>query len=681
MSNDTVWAYYLATLGFVALLYALSARLRAMGSSTFLYVPAIAGIAWGTLSAQFVSPRVPDLILFSEVFYDAAWMSFLAMLLRGSVATGPVVSFIRWSGLGLSAFVLLAALGVTAYFETTANAKPAFIVLGVGQVALSVVGLVILEQVYRNSRPRQRQALRYVATGLGSIFIFDAILFGPAAYGEPVDSSLWVARGYFTVAATLVLAYGVSKLPAGGRGLFVSRKVTYFAISTVAAVAVLAVFFVAAFMVGDVASRWGPAVRIALFSIGLLALVVLALSNALRGRLAVLLRKHLMEPKFDYREEWLRLIDTMTDESQGLSLDKRAIKSLAQIVNADSGQLWFRDGETNRFEAIAEWDEPRDAHAVSVTDPVVLFLSKTGWVIDLRDIEKNPDKYQELDSKTFRSTLPGVDLLIPLQHESELIGYAALRRPETTFVLNYEDHDLLKTAGKQVASFLVQARDSEKLAEARQFEAYNRFTAFVMHDLKNAIAQQSLVVDNAERHKHNPEFIDDAIETIRGGVRRMRRVLRYLQQRPLEEPRQRVELTKLLLTVASECSDRQPSPRVSCPDFPVFIRADRERLQLALVHAVRNAQDASERDGEIALELPVTDSSVDIIIRDSGRGMDPVFVRDRLFRPFDSTKGADGMGIGAYQLRETVRWIHGDLSVESAPGEGTTITITLPRVA
>jgi putative PEP-CTERM system histidine kinase len=492
---------------------------------------------------------------------------------------------------------------------------------------------------------------------------------------------MWLVRGYFTVAATLVLAYGVSKLPTGGWGLFVSRKITYFAISTAAAFVVLVVFFAAASLAGDVAGRWAPAVRVALFSIGLLAMVVFATSDSVRAQVAVMLKKHLMEPKFDYREEWLRLIETMTDESLDLSLDKRAIKSLAQIVPAESGQLWFRDAETNQFTAIAAWDEPLDERTTSATNPFVEFLAEKGWVIDLRDIHRNPEDYVGVDAETIKATLPGVDLLIPLLHENKLIGYAALRRLESKFALNYEDHDLLKTAGKQVASFLVQARASEKLAEARQFEAYNRFTAFVMHDLKNAIAQQSLVVDNAEKHKRNPEFIDDAIETIKAGVRRLRRVLRYLQQRPLGEPWQRVELSKLLYTVASECSDREPSPRVRCPESPVFIRADRERLEMALGHAVRNAQDATDRDGEIFLEGLVADSTVNIIVRDSGRGMDLDFIRNRLFRPFDSTKGADGMGIGAYQLRETVRSIGGDLSVASQPGEGTAITITLPCVA
>jgi signal transduction histidine kinase len=58
--------------------------------------------------------------------------------------------------------------------------------------------------------------------------------------------------------------------------------------------------------------------------------------------------------------------------------------------------------------------------------------------------------------------------------------------------------------------------------------------------------------------------------------------------------------------------------------------------------------------------------------------MEPEFVRDRLFRPFDSTKGAKGMGIGAYQAREYVRVLGGDVEVQSSPGCGTSFSISLP---
>ena len=58
--------------------------------------------------------------------------------------------------------------------------------------------------------------------------------------------------------------------------------------------------------------------------------------------------------------------------------------------------------------------------------------------------------------------------------------------------------------------------------------------------------------------------------------------------------------------------------------------------------------------------------------------MAAAFVRQRLFRPFDSTKGSKGMGIGAYQAREFIRSVGGDINVASQPGVGTTFTIRLP---
>jgi signal transduction histidine kinase len=61
--------------------------------------------------------------------------------------------------------------------------------------------------------------------------------------------------------------------------------------------------------------------------------------------------------------------------------------------------------------------------------------------------------------------------------------------------------------------------------------------------------------------------------------------------------------------------------------------------------------------------------------------MDGDFIRNRLFRPFDSTKGERGMGIGAYQAREFARCCGGDVTVESAPQRGTRFTFSLPTTA
>lgn len=63
---------------------------------------------------------------------------------------------------------------------------------------------------------------------------------------------------------------------------------------------------------------------------------------------------------------------------------------------------------------------------------------------------------------------------------------------------------------------------------------------------------------------------------------------------------------------------------------------------------------------------------------DDGSGMTDDFVRDRLFKPFDTTKGSKGMGIGAYQAREYVRSIGGRIEVDSEAGRGTCMRVLLP---
>jgi signal transduction histidine kinase len=70
---------------------------------------------------------------------------------------------------------------------------------------------------------------------------------------------------------------------------------------------------------------------------------------------------------------------------------------------------------------------------------------------------------------------------------------------------------------------------------------------------------------------------------------------------------------------------------------------------------------------------------IDIV--DDGPGMSADFVRERLFQPFDSTKGSKGMGIGAYQARDYIRSIGGWIEVETEPGRGTRMRIVVPLVA
>ena len=99
---------------------------------------------------------------------------------------------------------------------------------------------------------------------------------------------------------------------------------------------------------------------------------------------------------------------------------------------------------------------------------------------------------------------------------------------------------------------------------------------------------------------------------------------------------------------------------------------------MILGHVIRNAQDATQDTGFIDVSLHERNNQAIIEIEDNGMGMSQEFVRNRLFRPFDSTKSNKGMGIGAYQTREFIRQAGGDVEITSEEDVGTQFRITLP---
>jgi putative PEP-CTERM system histidine kinase len=236
--------------------------------------------------------------------------------------------------------------------------------------------------------------------------------------------------------------------------------------------------------------------------------------------------------------------------------------------------------------------------------------------------------------------------------------------------------------GRHVAVILAQQESERRLAEARQFEAYHRLTAFMMHDLKNLVAQLKLVGRNAERHRDNSQFVDDAFVTVANATTRMEQLIAQLSRRDLEGLAARVDVRGVTEESVRNCSDRDRARLLlSLPeaDVPAFVRADRTRLLSIIEHVIRNAQDASGPGQEVAVNVRAEGQLVEIEVRDQGEGMTTEFIRTRLFKPFDSTKGSKGMGVGAYQVREYARSAGGDVEVRSTPGSGTEFVIRLPR--
>ena len=636
----------------------------------YLIAACVISAVWSGLMAWEISRggSSRELIFLVEVLRAGAWLTFLAQ--AGLARNIRLVAYAGW------VLVLLTGSWVWASNQFLGTVGDINTVAIPGGLATSLIGLVVIEQLYRNAPAALRSSAKALAIGLGGVFAYDLFLYSQGVLFNEIDTSTWMARGAVNVLFVPFIALAARRNPDWDLNIFVSRQIVFYSTALVAVGIYLLAMSLGGYLLLLYGGTWGSVARVVFFAGAALVLIALLFSSVLRAKVRVFLNKHFFQNKYDYREEWLRLVASLA-EFESSSTRHVVIRAMAQIVESPAGILWTRNSPTEDFAVAATYETDDRPEDISVDDPLVRFIRKNGWIIDLRELTVHPDRYQGLELPDWVNKLASGWLIVPLVSRNELVGLMLLCEAPNPFDLNYEDRDLLKTVGNHIAVHLVQEQSDTRLAHAQQFEAYNRLTAFLMHDLKNLTAQQALIVENAERHKGNPEFIDDAIETVASGVKRLRRVVEHLRQTSVAKTVERVEVGKLVLQAVSECQDRSPTPRGVIGDRQTWVQGDRDRLFMALVHAIRNAQDATPDDGSIEVLLGTTENSVTITITDTGAGMDEAFVRERLFKPFDSTKGTQGVGIGAYQIKETVRSVGGRVRVRSSPGSGTELTFLL----
>jgi putative PEP-CTERM system histidine kinase len=201
-------------------------------------------------------------------------------------------------------------------------------------------------------------------------------------------------------------------------------------------------------------------------------------------------------------------------------------------------------------------------------------------------------------------------------------------------------------------------------------------SAFVVHDLKNLVAQLSLLLRNAERHRDNPQFQRDMLETVEHVVERMNGLM--LQLRTGTKPVERAHAIDLAPLVRRLCKAKAVGEHAIDVDAAeVIVLGHEDRLEHVIGHLVQNALDASPPGSPVHVRLLREGSSAVVEVADQGAGMTDAYVRERLGKPFESTKPA-GMGIGVYESAQYVASVGGRLCVDSAPGKGTRVRVLLP---
>ena len=678
-------SHLLAAIGFTALALSVIAQRSPNSGNVWLVIAALTTAAWAgdfVMAARFGGVYIA-LLSPAETLRAAAWIGFLVALLRTSWALDNRLSssFVIASAIG---FVTAVQLGIDLVdfagpAGVSLHARPFIAALfAVSRLAVAISALVLLHNLYVNAEPGSRGGIRLLCIGLAGLFGYDLNLYTlEFLLGSP-SADLFNIRGAVDVLTVPLLL--LSARQAWVARVQVSRQVVFHTLSMSIIGGYLIAMALLAYGLRLVGGDWGRLLQITfLFATALLGLIV-ALLPRFRAMLRVQIAKNFFAYRYDYRVEWLRFIKTVSEVgATPVLLPERVVEAVCAVVDSPGGAL-FAPGDSGGFDVAAQWHwKGFTGGMVRLDGDLATFLGVRQRIVDLDELRAGIGDYDGLTIPAWAAADRGAWLIVPLLHRDALRGFIVVERTVARRTLNWEDFELLRTLGRQSASYIAEATTQAELDEAGKFDEFNRRFAFIMHDIKNLVSQLSLVARNAERHADNPAFRADMVATLQGSVGKMNDLLARLAQRTPEpsEHGEAVDLGLLLADVVSVKSRQRAALTLAHDGEQYFITGDPVRMEALFGHLIQNAIDASDADTPVAVTLGRDGICAVVTIADRGCGMSAAFIRTQLFKPFKSTKPG-GFGIGAYEAREIARAAGGRLEVASREGDGTVFTIHLP---
>lgn len=552
----------------------------------------------------------------------------------------------------------------------------------VAHVVLAVCGMLVIENLFRNSGIEARWAVKTLCFGVGTIFAYDFFLFTEASLFGRVDADLIAARGFVVTLTAPLILVAAARAKRWPIDLHMSRQLVFHSATLLGAGGYLIAISGATYYISTLDTAWGISMRVVFVTVAVLAMALVLTSGTTQARIRDFINRNFFSYKYDYRSEWLKFIDSISSSSAHVGIPDRIVRAIGNIVESTSGALWVYEEEDRAYQPAANWNMGEVMPSFSASEALMTALAANGSVFDLTkgEIDGRPATIPAIPK--WLAEHPRAWLAIGLIRGETMVAFAVLGHPRAPRQMTWEDYTLLQTAARQAASYVAEELSARSLARARRFEDFNRQFAFVVHDIKNLAGQLSLILKNAEKHGDNPEFQKDVLATVGDSVERMHEMLEHLRagRQGAGQP-SRTDLCALLGLLSDNWRLRSSAVALELPNQPVWVRGDSERLSAIATHLVQNAIDASGPGKPVIVRVSEKSTNAEHVllsVTDQGPGMDRKFIEEKLFQPLDSTK-TTGYGIGAFQVRQLARELGGQLSVESSPGRGTTMSVQLSR--
>lgn len=595
--------------------------------------------------------------------------------------------FITWERrLLIAVYAIYAAMALSFPQMTITRDMDGFIRLGwvakaqaIFVIISAVMFMWIVENIHRSSTDEQKRVLKYPVLGiiaLGVAFLLMGV-YRLSMLSIHVDM-LMLHSLIFFVGIVFMLFFSI-RFKLFEMDIFVSRYIVYHSFTFLSIGAYLVVMGL--FLLG--VQRLG--LKISFVSMGFfvfVALFVLAFilaSKDARQGLKFFIDTHFFANKYDYRKEWGELSGYLSiafNEKQIIHVTAQVILDSMYISELS---IFLRHGA--EFRCGYAFPSRLPNQPIGEDEPLITYLERNHSF--LRKTPHGPDDtlwktivtgYQDLLDRS------RIELAVAMTAENRLIGFIAVGRENPGTPYGRDDIDLLAAIASQSSAALMSARFAQELAVNKEVNAFNRMSSYVLHDLKNAAGNLSLILQNAPNHMESEEFRADMIETISQTLGRIDKVMSRLGALPPKEElsRETVPVGDAIGLLLSKLDPRLEKLTVTTSVEPgLEVRTNRDMIERILENLIINAAEAVAGQGRITIQAGRDSGAVFVSIEDNGSGMTEEFVRERLFKPFQTTK-KHGTGLGLWQVKSIADQLGIGIEVANRPAQGVKFTIRIP---
>ena len=533
-------------------------------------------------------------------------------------------------------------------------------------MASLVLALVNFENTLANASPHALLSIKYEVIGLGTILTVQVFYFSQALLYRSLNMNYLPLRSSMYLVASVLVGYSFVRYRSKVR-IQVSRQVAFKSLVLLS----VGVYLILLGLMGEGMQYFGiyfpRAVTITLAFLLGIALLLLLLSERFRREVKVSLHKNFFKNKHDYRTQWLRFTEQLSSSRSGAELLQHILLAYCDIFGITGSALYLFEENRNCYCVLAEHDMELHYTVIPVNNSVVGFITERAWVVSIA--ETNHTIATE-DVQFFREH--HISFVVPLFGDGRLEGFIVLGEPvDSKEVYIYEDFDLMKTISRQASLAILHHRLSEQITHAREIEAIGNIATFVAHDLKNLVSNLSLIVENAARHLHNPDFQSDMLQSLGNTVEKMQKLISKLKN--LGEQESITKQPVNVLSLVEKTAQLVVGNEIVVTGTAEIVCMDENEIQKVILNLVINAIEASGQDKPVEIEVGC--STVPYVkVIDQGCGMSTQFIRSELFKPFKTTKSL-GLGIGLYQCRKIVEAHGGRIEVSSQEGKGSIFTV------